>query len=104
MFDILYLPWSIFLFCPYAAFVPALIFLSWYFKFARKALKHTLWKNAVLITGVLWVLYGIYEIRMYFWSKTVVAPIRVDLLFICPVMAMMSFIGIVACFKAKACE
>jgi len=42
------------------------------------------------------MLYWLYESRMYEWSKTVVAPIRVDLLLIGPFLYLVTLLGIAA--------
>jgi hypothetical protein len=41
-------------------------------------------------------MYLIYETRMYFWAKTVHAPIRVDLLIIAPVLYLLTIVGVVS--------
>ena len=46
-----------------------------------------------LLAGLAWVAYGIYELRMHAWSKTVTAPIRLDLGCIAPVLLGLSTVG-----------
>ena len=38
---------------------------------------------------IFWSVYGIYETYMYYWMKTVIAPIRVDLLLLTPVLYLL---------------
>jgi len=52
--------------------------------------------GGALIAGIAWLIYAIYETRMYFWAKTVHAPIRVDLLIIAPVLYLLSIVGVVS--------
>lgn len=40
----------------------------------------------LLVAALVWIGYAAYETRMYYWSKTVTAPIRVDLLLITPLL------------------
>lgn len=40
------------------------------------------------ITGMLWLLHGIYEMRMDAWGKTVSTPIRIDIFLIAPVLLL----------------
>jgi hypothetical protein len=39
---------------------------------------------------LLWAAYTAYEIRMWYWMQTVIAPIRVDLLVLMPLMLIIS--------------
>ena len=52
--------------------------------------------GGALIAGIAWLMYAIYETRMYFWAKTVHAPIRVDLLIIAPLLYLLSIVGVVS--------
>lgn len=45
------------------------------------------------MVGFAWLLYAVYQLVMLSWSKTVMAPIRVDILIALPAMAINSFIG-----------
>jgi len=73
---------------PYLALVPALIL-----GFAYRA-------SSTPQTGALWVLYALYEGYMYFWSKTVIVPIRVDLLLLTPVLYLVSLAGILGWWRS----
>jgi len=50
----------------------------------------------VLLLAGVWGGYGVYERAMFAWSKTVTAPIRVDLLLIAPVLYVATACGLIA--------
>ena len=56
--------------------------------------------KSVLAAALLWLCYFFYESFMYYWSRSVIAPIRVDLLLIAPLLYLISFFGAVACVSA----
>ena len=89
--EFLYLPFNIFVFFPPLAFLVAFAFLILLLKFHKKA---NSFSYLLLITSLLWVIYGIWEIKMFYWSKTVIAPIRIDLLLIVPFLYIISGLGI----------
>ena len=76
---------------PGVALVPAGVFLGGWWTSPRQAAS-----SGALIAGIAWLMYTIYETRMYFWAKTVHAPIRVDLLIIAPVLYLLSVVGVVS--------
>ena len=39
-----------------------------------------------ILSAVVWFLYGLWEMEMYYWSQTVDIPIRIDLVFLFPVL------------------
>lgn len=86
---------QLFIVFPYVALAPALTFLIGYLtnrnKFRNPNLKSAKW--AVLLAVLVWILYAIWEIKVYFWSKTVVAAIRVDLLVITPILYLSSVVA-----------
>ena len=45
---------------------------------------------------IAWGLYAFYEWSMKLWSQTVIAPIRIDLLLIIPILAILSIGGCIA--------
>ncbi len=51
---------------------------------------------SLLAVVAVWIVYGIYETIMYFWMQTVIAPIRVDLLLIVPVLYLVTLVGLIA--------
>ncbi|MBI3928468.1 MAG: hypothetical protein HY319_23200 [Armatimonadetes bacterium] len=50
------------------------------------------------MAGSAFLLYGLYETVMYHWSTQVVAPIRVDLLVIMPLLYLAAGVGVTAWF------
>ncbi len=89
--DILLMPLmfmgSIFIIAPFAALIPSIFFLFFYFKF-RKFL--------ILITAILWGIYTAYEYGMY--SRilcTGECNIRIDLLLIYPLLIIVTVIGLI---------
>ena len=96
--ELIYLPFQVFLLFPPLAFVVAGVFLALFLN-ARKRLKSV--NFLLLITVIVWFLYGLWELYMHYWSKTVVAPIRVDLLLIVPLLYLISVLSIISYFKLK---
>ena len=82
-------PIGIIVSAPGVALLPAGVFLGGWWTSPRNAAS-----SGVLIAGIAWLMYTIYETRMYFWAKTVHAPIRVDLLIIAPVLYLLSIVGV----------
>ena len=87
----LFSPIGIIVSTPGVALVPAGTFLGGWWTSPRNPAS-----SGALIAGVAWLMYTIYETRMYFWAKTVHAPIRVDLLIIAPVLYLLSIVGVVS--------
>lgn len=96
--EILYIPFQIFIIFPPLAFLVALIFLILLFNL-RKRLKSL--NYLLLITIICWVVYGLWEIKMFYWSKTVIAPIRVDLIFIVPFLYLISVSGFISYYRSS---
>jgi len=87
--QIILYPWRAFVYYPDLCFFIAACYciLGW-----RK-------KRMVSLTpAAAWVGYGIWENRMQAWSETVVAPIRIDLLAIAPILMAVSVIALVFIF------
>ncbi len=51
------------------------------------------------IAASVWLVYAIYAWRMQIWSATQAVPIRMDLMFIAPVLIFVTIMGIVACLS-----
>ena len=96
--EILFLPFQIFILFPPLAFVVAGVFLALFLN-ARKKLKSV--NFLLLITVIVWFVYGLWELYMHYWSKTVVAPIRVDLLLIAPLLYLISVLGLVSYYRLR---
>lgn len=71
---------------PWVAFIISGVFLGMWFKSRRRTL---------LVTGILWDLYGIYEFLMYFRILcSGECNIRIDLLLIYPLLLLLSLISL----------
>ena len=68
--EFLFLPFQIFVLFPPLVFIVAVAFLILFLNFSKrlKTLNYLL-----LITVICWVVYGLWEIKMLYWSKTVVS-------------------------------
>jgi len=91
--EFLYLPFNVFVFFPPLVFLVALGFL---FLFLHILKRHKTLNYILLITVICWVIYGLWEIKMHYWSETVTAPIRVDLIFIVPLLYAISVAGLIS--------
>ena len=61
------------------------------------------WPRRLAVGATLfWLAYGVYETYMYFWMKTVVAPIRVDLLLLTPFLYLAAVVGVLALGRRAA--
>jgi hypothetical protein len=79
---------------PWVALIVAAGFLLlWLIRFRRPAPRRVKVIGALPIGA--WVGYSLYEFRMNAWADTVVAPIRVDLLIIFPLLFLVSILGLV---------
>ena len=96
MMELIYLPFQVFLLFPPLAFLVAIVFLILFINIHKKA--ETL-NYILLITVLCWIVYGLWEIKMLYWSKTVVAPIRVDLIFIAPLLYTVSLAGFISYYS-----
>ena len=93
IFDIFFFPIRLCIAFPYLAFLPAFLFgLFAYIDLKRRGSNKLRW--GLLWPSIIWSIYGIYEISMYSWSKTVDIPIRVDLVLVTPVIYLITFMGI----------
>ncbi|MCZ6918158.1 MAG: hypothetical protein O7I93_15400 [Gemmatimonadetes bacterium] len=99
MIELIFAPILPVLVFPPLAFIPSVVFLVYFYRYRPRVNRPTM--LALLLPAVLWMVYGVYEIRMFFWSQTVTAPIRIDLLLIVPVLDLLLAIGIVGCMAAR---
>lgn len=69
---------------PGLAFLPAALLALWV---RRRWSGFGPGRKFLAVTGLAtWFLYAPYETYMYFWMRTVIAPIRVDLLLAAPLL------------------
>jgi len=81
------------------AIIPAVIFAGLYIKKRNRISK--LGQIITIAVTLVWTIYGIYETGMYFWMKKVIAPIRVDLLLIAPILYLVTIVGIITLIKTN---
>jgi hypothetical protein len=99
MLEILFFPVVLLAAFPGGAFLPAIIFTALYLK--RRSGMTKLSRAATMFATLTWVVYGVYETRMYFWMRTVIAPIRVDLLLIVPALYLITVIATIALLRSS---
>jgi hypothetical protein len=101
--EVIYYPITLLVDHPTLAFVPATVFAIFYLTYRRRlrTLGRPYVARALFGAAVMWLLYGFYEMHMQQWSHTVVAPIRVDLLLITPVLYIGTAVGISGCWRAQ---
>ena len=58
----------------------------------------------LLVMTALWLAYAVYEGVMFIWAQQVIAPIRIDLIVLAPVVYVVTGIGIVWRLRSKGCE
>ncbi len=96
--EFLFLPFQIFVLFPPLAFIVAVAFLILFLNFSKrlKTLNYLL-----LITIICWAIYGLWEIKMLYWSKTVVSPIKLDLVLIVPILYLISVFGLISYYRSR---
>lgn len=90
--ELLYLPFVLVVAFPPAAFVVAAL-IAICFAHGRPYLGRSS-KRWVVCAVLGWSVYGVYECAMWVWSQGVVAPIRVDLLLVAPVLYVLSLVAV----------
>ena len=97
--DLFFAPLGLFVSHPFLAFLPALAFLAYYFmrRPAAAALEIPGQVRWSLAAGVLWTVYTLYELAMNQWSKTAIAPIRIDLFLVGPLLYVLTAAALWSC-------
>ncbi|MHA1599577.1 MAG: hypothetical protein ACTSW2_02035 [Alphaproteobacteria bacterium] len=98
MIEVLILPMLPFLFLPPLALAPAGLFAWLHARCKARSGRRSV---MILLAIVTWLLYSAYETFMYYWSQSVVAPIRVDLLLVSPVLYAATLLGLFAYFRCR---
>ena len=99
MLEILFFPIVLMASLPGTAIIPAAIFAGLYIKKRNRISKFS--RILMICVALVWTIYGLYETGMYFWMKTVIAPIRVDLLLIVPILYLVTIAGIITLIKTN---
>lgn len=89
---------SIFVWKPHYVFIAGFLFLIPCFLST-----YTKWsKRICLVTAIVWFLYGAWETHITFWrSSTGDMAIRIDMVFIGPVILAVTLFGIFAILKGR---
>jgi hypothetical protein len=95
--EVLFLPFQVFQLFPVLAIVPALL-MTVPLMVNRKAISAGP-RKTVLFSSGLWLLYALWEYRVQIWAETETAPIRVDLLFIAPILLMVTTWSCIALWR-----
>lgn len=96
LIDILYAPFVLFVGYPGLAFVPGAIFGAGYLWARRRDAGAT----ALLIASLVWLVYAVYEVVMYRWSRAAVSLIGVDLLSLAPLLYIVTIVGAIGFWRA----
>lgn len=99
MLELLFFPIVLMASLPGTAIIPGTIFAGLYIKKRNRISK--LGRILTICVVLVWTIYGVYETWMYFWMKTVIAPIRVDLLLIVPILYLVTIVGTITLIKRK---
>ncbi len=94
--EILLAPFKVFQLLPITAVVPAALLLL---SLAKSGGGRHPPKRLVITTSIMWISYAIWEYRVSLWAATEVAPIRVDLLLIYPLLALMTILSVAALWR-----
>ena len=98
MIELLFTPILPFVFFPPLAFLVAGGF-GWAYWRRRK--EPVTGRVGIALAIAAWALFGVYESYMYYWSQTVIAPIRVDLLLLTPILYGVTIFGLVQAFMRR---
>lgn len=80
---------------PALALIPALAFALCALRQRRRGQRSGMWLAA--IASLAWVGFSAYEAVLSRWAAGQVAPIRVDLLLVGPLLLLLSGLGVVGC-------
>jgi hypothetical protein len=83
---------------PLLTLVPVLLFGAAFWHLRRTGRR----SRGLLIATALWVLYAIYECVMFVWAQRVIAPIRIDLIVLGPLMYVVTGVGLVSWWRARS--
>ena len=82
---------------PVLTLVPVTVFGAGYWHLRRTRRQ----SRGVLTTTALWLVYAAYEGVMSVWAQQVIAPIRIDLIVLGPVMYVVTAMGLLSWWRAR---
>ncbi|MBN1911405.1 MAG: hypothetical protein JW818_16805 [Pirellulales bacterium] len=95
--DVLFQLFLPFVLCPPAALLPAVLFGGWfYWDFRRSGAHWSIRPLVLLMAAGLWLAYGGWEFYVSQAFPSASVPIRVDVLFIAPVLGIVSSAAVAA--------
>ena len=97
MLDVLFAPIVFCMRYPAAALGPAIGFAACAL---RKKPRHLRW--VIVAAALTWFAYAVYEWRMQIWGASQIAPIRVDMFLVAPVLYGMTGVGLWAVLTPPA--
>ena len=83
---------------PGLTLVPVVLFGATFWRARRRGLR----ARGLLLTTAVWLLYSVYEGVMFFWAQRVVAPIRIDLIVLGPLMYLVTALGLVSWWRTRS--
>jgi len=96
--EIFFAPLQVFLLAPPLALIPAAIFAGWWWR-AREVDRGP--RRWCLTAAVAWLSYAGWESWVWIWLREVVAPIRVDLLLLGPLLYLTAGLAVHEQFRAR---
>ena len=96
LLEFLFLPMIVVHDYPPLALIPAALF-------AAVAIRRRRHGERIALTGAAaaaWAVYTLYELQLGAWEKTVIAPIRLDLLLIAPVLYALTIAAAIQLYRA----
>jgi len=88
---------------PFVAFPPLALVVAGAFGWAlwRRRGAPIAGRLGIIIAVAAWLAFGAYESYMYVWSQSVIAPIRVDLLLLAPLLYVLTIPGLIQAFLQR---
>jgi hypothetical protein len=88
-------PFVLFVYRPWLAVLPTAVFaIAGLIPFMARRREEYGVAALLLACGGAWAAYALYEWRMSLWSQTVIAPIRIDMFVVAPVLYLVTAVGL----------
>jgi hypothetical protein len=66
------------------------------FRLAGRRYDRQFFRMAPTFGGLLWIIFGLYELQMQAGEKAMAAPIRIDLLILAPILYVFSLLAVIS--------